>query len=93
MDSAEGSGTNMMNINTHQWDRKLLEQCGGNSLYEKLNKEPVEGGTLLGNISHYYVERYGFHPGKFFFRCLDDLKMMFTYKKICIRLSYHAFYW
>ncbi|GAA5817612.1 hypothetical protein MFLAVUS_011160 [Mucor flavus] len=62
MDSAEGSGTNMMNINTHQWDRKLLEQCGGNSLYEKLNKEPVEGGTLLGNISHYYVERYGFHP-------------------------------
>lgn len=67
MDAAEGSGTNMMNINTHQWDRKLLEQCGGNSLYEKLNKEPVEGGTLLGNISHYYVERYGFHPGKFFF--------------------------
>ncbi|KAG2234041.1 hypothetical protein INT48_007131 [Thamnidium elegans] len=62
MDAAEGSGTNMMNINSHQWDRKLLEQCGGESLYEKLYKEPVEGGTLLGNISHYYVERYGFHP-------------------------------
>lgn len=63
MDAAEGSGTNMMNINTHKWDGKLLEQCGGKELYEKLAEEPVEGGITLGKIDNYYVKRYGFNSG------------------------------
>ncbi|CAO0802749.1 unnamed protein product [Mucor circinelloides] len=62
VDAAEGSGTNMMNIETHKWEDKLLKQCGGEELAGKLAKEPVEGGTVLGNISEYYVKRYGFDP-------------------------------
>ncbi|KAI8382908.1 hypothetical protein BD560DRAFT_364468 [Blakeslea trispora] len=61
VDTAEGSGTNMMNIRTHKWDDKLLYECGGDALAEKLAKEPVEGGTVLGNVNSYYVERYGFN--------------------------------
>lgn len=53
----------MMNIDSHKWEDKLLKQCGGDTLAEKLAKEPVEGGTVLGNISDYYVKRYGFNPG------------------------------
>jgi xylulokinase len=64
MDAAEGSGTNLMDINSHNWDVKLLKQCGGEELYEKLSEEPVEGGTTLGNINNYFVERYGFNPGR-----------------------------
>ncbi|KAL9537360.1 hypothetical protein MBANPS3_011845 [Mucor bainieri] len=62
VDAAEGSGTNMMNINSHKWEDKLLKQCGGEDLAGKLAKEPVEGGTVLGKISEYYVKRYGFDP-------------------------------
>ncbi|KAI8645942.1 hypothetical protein BD408DRAFT_480214 [Parasitella parasitica] len=62
VDAAEGSGTNMMNIDSHKWDDKLLKQCGGEDLAKKLAKQPVEGGTVLGNISNYYVKRYGFDP-------------------------------
>lgn len=73
MDAAEGSGTNMMNIHSHKWEKKLVEQCGGDTLYEKLAKEPVEGGTPVGNISDYFVKKYGFHPGTYtdFFLVFD----------------------
>lgn len=64
VDAAEGSGTNIMDINTHSWDKRLLKHCGGEKLYDKLSKEPVEGGTVLGNINTYYVKRYGFSQGK-----------------------------
>lgn len=63
MDAAEGSGTNLMDINSHTWNKSLLQQCGGKDLYEKLSKEPVEGGVALGKINRYYVERFGFDPG------------------------------
>ncbi|KAI9256490.1 hypothetical protein BDA99DRAFT_466678 [Phascolomyces articulosus] len=62
VDSPEGSGTNLMNIETHRWEDKLLDHCGGVSLREKLELEPVEGGSALGKISPYYVERFGLHP-------------------------------
>lgn len=64
MDAAEGSGTNMMDINSHKWDSKLLKQCGGDELHEKLSEEPVEGGKPLGKISDYLVKRYGFNSGR-----------------------------
>ncbi|KAG1054122.1 hypothetical protein G6F43_003842 [Rhizopus delemar] len=60
VDAAEGSGTNMMNIETHRWEKQLLEECGGPDLANKLHSEPVEGGTVLGKINSYYVKRYGF---------------------------------
>lgn len=53
-----------MNIQTHKWEKSLLEKCGGDELLEKLHDEPVEGGTTLGKISKYYVKRYGFSDGK-----------------------------
>ncbi|KAJ8654623.1 hypothetical protein O0I10_009674 [Lichtheimia ornata] len=62
VDSPEGSGTNLMNIQTHQWEDKLLKHCGGDSLHDKLGLEPVEGGVELGKIHPFFVERYGFHP-------------------------------
>ncbi|KAG2220628.1 hypothetical protein INT45_014058 [Circinella minor] len=62
VDSPEGSGTNLMNIETHRWEEKLLDHCGGSTLHEKLGLEPVEGGKSLGKISPYYVERFGLHP-------------------------------
>ncbi|KAI8149428.1 hypothetical protein BJV82DRAFT_708310 [Fennellomyces sp. T-0311] len=62
VDSPEGSGTNLMNIETHRWQEDLLTHCGGSELRTKLGLEPVEGGNALGKINPYYVERYGFHP-------------------------------
>ncbi|KAI9281146.1 hypothetical protein BY458DRAFT_450671 [Sporodiniella umbellata] len=62
VDAAEGSGTNMMNIETHHWEKSLIEKCGGVDLQKKLGSEPVEGGHTLGNIGNYFVERYGFSP-------------------------------
>lgn len=53
-----------MNIWTHRWQPELLEHCGGRELINKLSLEPVEGGVQLGNINPYYVQRYGFSPGK-----------------------------
>lgn len=69
VDAAEGSGTNMMNIETHRWEKSLLEKCGGPDLEKKLNDEPVEGGHVLGKLDDYYVKRYGFSSGK---KCKDS---------------------
>ncbi|KAG0162861.1 hypothetical protein DFQ28_000738 [Apophysomyces sp. BC1034] len=60
VDASEGSGTNLMNIQTHRWQDGLLEHCGGPDLRKKLGLEPVEGGIQLGKISPYFVHRYGF---------------------------------
>ncbi|KAJ2958816.1 hypothetical protein NQZ79_g5686 [Umbelopsis isabellina] len=62
VDAADGSGMNMMDIHSHQWISSILEHCGGNGLKDKLGSEPIEGGTALGNISSYFVTRYGFSP-------------------------------
>ncbi|CAO3630773.1 unnamed protein product [Cunninghamella echinulata] len=59
-DVSDASGTNLMDIHTHQWIGKLLEHCGGPDLKKKLVLEPIEGGKLLGLIDQYYVQRYGF---------------------------------
>ncbi|KAI8981105.1 hypothetical protein BDB01DRAFT_860536 [Pilobolus umbonatus] len=61
VDTADGSGTNLMNIHSEKWDQHLLDACG-KGLKDKLGKDPVKGGTQLGRINHYYVERYGFNP-------------------------------
>ncbi|KAL0095031.1 hypothetical protein J3Q64DRAFT_1091378 [Phycomyces blakesleeanus] len=62
VDSAEGSGTNLMNIKTHRWDEQLLQKCGGDQLSKKLALEPVEGGDVVGKVDGYYQKRYGFSP-------------------------------
>ena len=54
---------NLMNILTCKWEDPLLEACGGPELRKKLGPEPVPGGTALGVIHRYWVDRWGFNPG------------------------------
>ena len=57
---------NLMNVLTCKWDDALLEACGGPELRAKIGPEPVLGGTVLGPISQWWVERWGFNPGLYF---------------------------
>lgn len=59
---SDASGMNLMNVLTCKWDDALLEACGGPELRAKIGPEPVVGGTILGCISKWWVERWGFNP-------------------------------
>ncbi|KAG1746585.1 uncharacterized protein EDB91DRAFT_1117787 [Suillus paluster] len=59
---SDASGMNLMNILTCKWDDALLEACGGPELRAKIGPEPVPGGTILGRITWWWVERWGFNP-------------------------------
>ncbi|KAK7056399.1 hypothetical protein VNI00_002953 [Paramarasmius palmivorus] len=59
---SDASGMNLMDVLTCKWDDRLLNICGGPELGSKLGPEPVAGGTSLGNINRWWVERYGFSP-------------------------------
>lgn len=60
VDPGDGSGTNLMDIRTHQWSSKAMEATAPN-LAEKLL--PIIPATrIAGPISPYYVARYGFSP-------------------------------
>jgi len=52
-----------MSLKTLKWDETLLSACGGPDLKNKLAGEPVPGGTILGPIGRWWVERYNFSPG------------------------------
>jgi xylulokinase len=54
---------NLMNVVTCKWEESLLQACGGPELRAKLGPDPVIGGTVLGSINTWWVERWGFHPG------------------------------
>ncbi|PCH36227.1 D-xylulose kinase [Wolfiporia cocos MD-104 SS10] len=59
---SDASGMNLMNVLTCKWDDTLLIASGGHELRDKLGPEPVPGGTMLGKISSWWVQRYGFNP-------------------------------
>ncbi|KAI0063974.1 actin-like ATPase domain-containing protein [Artomyces pyxidatus] len=59
---SDASGMNLMNVLTCKWDDGLLEACGGLELRTKIGPEPVPGGTTLGKVSKWWVERWGFNP-------------------------------
>ncbi|KAG9045931.1 hypothetical protein FS837_005406 [Tulasnella sp. UAMH 9824] len=58
---ADASGMNLMDIISGNWDQELLKLCGGESLKEKIGEQPVGGGTNLGKVAKWWVERYGFN--------------------------------
>ncbi|XP_053980420.1 xylulose kinase isoform X1 [Hylaeus volcanicus] len=58
IDYSDGSGMNLLNIRTKDWDDVLLEACSSN-LREKLGK-PVSSYSDIGPISSYFVERFNF---------------------------------
>ncbi|KAF0500230.1 actin-like ATPase domain-containing protein [Gigaspora margarita] len=73
IDIADGSGMNLLDINTKNWDDRLLDICGkystntcendvkfGEELKVKLGVPESDGLKVLGNISDYFVKSYGF---------------------------------
>lgn len=61
---SDASGMNLMNILTCKWEDSLLEACGGTELRTKLGPEPVPGGTTLGKVNSYFIDRWGFNSGQ-----------------------------
>jgi xylulokinase len=53
-----------MDVLSGKWDERLLQACGGPDLRTKIGPEPVSGGIVLGKVASWWVERWGFHPGK-----------------------------
>jgi xylulokinase len=67
---ADASGMNLMNVHTCKYDEQLLDVCSGGTgngaeLREKLGGEPVMGGTNMGKVSQWWIERFGFNSGKY----------------------------
>ena len=58
IDTGDGAGMNLMNLETNEWDFDLIHATAPN-LEEKL-PEIVGGDTIVGKISNYFVKKYGF---------------------------------
>ena len=63
---SDASGMNLMNVLTLKWEDELLVACGGPELRAKIGEEPIPGGSVLGKISRWWVERWGFNEGMHF---------------------------
>ncbi|XP_053605416.1 xylulose kinase [Plodia interpunctella] len=61
IDYSDGSGMNLLDIHEMKWNEKALKACGDDTLEAKLGT-PVPTATVLGQISPYFVQRYGFRP-------------------------------
>lgn len=59
IDFGDGSVMGLLDIRTKQWNPKCLDACGDDHLVEKLG-EPHPSHEILGNISPYFVQKYGF---------------------------------
>lgn len=77
IDVADGSGMNLLNMDTKTWDPRLTEfiSHGGDrgqespsevkdTLVEKLGQVDSSGRKVQGVVSRWFVERYGFRSGK-----------------------------
>jgi xylulokinase len=67
IDIGDVCGMNLREINTGQWNDKLLSEAAGGDqhiaeLKKKLGSVPEDGGASFGPISKYFVEQYCFSP-------------------------------
>ncbi|MCL4124730.1 UNVERIFIED_CONTAM: hypothetical protein GTU68_050016 [Idotea baltica] len=60
IDFADGSGMNLLDINTKKWSQKCLDSCAPD-LRDRLG-DPVPAASKVGAISKYFVARYDFDP-------------------------------
>lgn len=56
IDISDGSGMNLLNLQTKQWEESLLKATGVSDLGKKLGA-PVPSDTVVGEISNYFVSR------------------------------------
>ena len=61
IDTGDGAGMNLLNIQTWDWDPDLLRATAP-ELGKRLPKV-VSGNTKAGEISQYFVQKYGFSTG------------------------------
>ncbi|CAH0723999.1 unnamed protein product, partial [Brenthis ino] len=59
IDLSDGSGMNLLDIHSMKWCEQALKACGDETLKEKLG-DPVPSASVVGTISPYYIQRYGF---------------------------------
>lgn len=60
IDHSDGSGMNLLDINTRSWSKKCLDACA-DSLQDKLG-DAVPTDTIIGKIGQFFVQRYNFNP-------------------------------
>jgi xylulokinase len=65
IDVGDVGGMNLWDIHSRRWDEKLMSLVAGGpakltGLKTKLGSVVLDGGIRLGNISDYFVSRYGF---------------------------------
>lgn len=60
IDTGDGAGMNLLNINNWEWDAELLEATAPN-LAVKL-PPVVPGQTTVGTISEYFISKHGISP-------------------------------
>lgn len=63
-DISDVCGMNLWDIKAGNWNEKIISLASGtfgvSDLQQKLGKVPEDGGTSFGNVSQYFVDRYGF---------------------------------
>lgn len=60
IDTGDGAGMNLLNIDTWEWDQNLLDATAPN-LTEKL-PSVAQGNTTAGTLCDFFVEKFGFSP-------------------------------
>ncbi len=61
IDFSDGSGMNILDIRSRNWDQQLLDFIAPN-LKQKLG-EPIPSDQLIGHVSSYWCKKYGFYSG------------------------------